>query len=608
MATRRGRAFASHRRSKDDEVNEIVLSSSDSDDVEMLECDKESGESDGSSSDDDVDLKRELYKEVLVDYKKVKELKRKLMLSVSNEGIHLVDSGNEPTVVDTDFLFMLDSVSRCKLPVIMKNNICKAIENHCHASSIDYRSKKLVLEVLKIITEFSDEGDADFPNVSPGNGTPLHGNNDISQGSEACDLSAAANNSPPMVVYSTPSVPTSCMKKHSSVRTQPSPKDSSLPNDHPMRSDLILSSSNYNSSLLNQEHVNRILEKLSTSKTCPAMHKSNPKDPERHSSGYQANHDADSSARTCSDKLNSAKSLSLSGVGSVRKPLQDISNVNLNVSIFYCILSIFSKFVPANAPSELTPNLSKKRQVSSSNRNVTFASTSNALHPKKSPEVQILGEATLSQNNQQFTTYATRASSQVVSATPGLNVDGSGNSTYGLPTYHPRENSSGGKLPIHGPRRPVKPGHLFHGDFQTAKSKFSVSKSELKNYRAICNLATSQFSNEDAVSIAKENLFKDIDEANEDVLARAFKRSSRNRPLSHCNNVDMGFDEYELLYPDVTLQPLDNTVDSGIYAMMFLEHWKSSRSVMHNIFDSSDIPNIRLKIANDLVSSLGTVE
>jgi len=65
--------------------------------------------------------------------------------------------------------------------------------------------------------------------------------------------------------------------------------------------------------------------------------------------------------------------------------------------------------------------------------------------------------------------------------------------------------------------------------------------------------------------------------------------------------VGMGFDEYEVLYPDVPLQPSNNIADSGIYAMMFLQCWKSPRSVLRNIFDSSDIPIIRVKIANDLL-------
>ncbi|KAG2575031.1 hypothetical protein PVAP13_7KG261800 [Panicum virgatum] len=65
--------------------------------------------------------------------------------------------------------------------------------------------------------------------------------------------------------------------------------------------------------------------------------------------------------------------------------------------------------------------------------------------------------------------------------------------------------------------------------------------------------------------------------------------------------VDMGFGKYELLYPNVPHQPLENSFDSGIYTMMFLEHWKSPRTVMRNIFDSSDINIIRVKFANDLL-------
>ena len=63
-----------------------------------------------------------------------------------------------------------------------------------------------------------------------------------------------------------------------------------------------------------------------------------------------------------------------------------------------------------------------------------------------------------------------------------------------LPTYHQRDSSTGGKMPVHGPRRVVKPGFLFNGDFEIAKPKITVSKSEMKNYQAICNLATSEYS------------------------------------------------------------------------------------------------------------------
>ena len=43
--------------------------------------------------------------------------------------------------------------------------------------------------------------------------------------------------------------------------------------------------------------------------------------------------------------------------------------------------------------------------------------------------------------------------------------------------------------------------------------------------------------------------------------------------------------------------------DSGIFAMMFLEHWKSPRSSIFTLFKESDIPNLRNKFGNDLVFS-----
>jgi len=71
--------------------------------------------------------------------------------------------------------------------------------------------------------------------------------------------------------------------------------------------------------------------------------------------------------------------------------------------------------------------------------------------------------------------------------------------------------------------------------------------------------------------------------------------------------VDMDFDQYEYLYPDVLLQPSDVyqfydcnynllrsfccCVDSHIYTM----------TVLRNIFDLSDIPKNNSQIANDLL-------
>ncbi|RLN11233.1 hypothetical protein C2845_PM09G07380 [Panicum miliaceum] len=150
----------------------------------------------------------------------------------------------------------------------------------------------------------------------------------------------------------------------------------------------------------------------------------------------------------------------------------------------------------------------------------------------------------------------------------------------------------------------------------------------------------------------QEHLMKDVDEADQDLLARAFRRSSKAHPLNQSNmgcsfleissahshfrnslefhwdkyvRLDMVFEDYEFVYPVVPEQPLDNTfwsfstnifklhmvfiivfsifgnTDSGIYTMMFLEHWLSPRTSLTSVFSHSDIPKIRIKIANDLV-------
>ena len=125
---------------------------------------------------------------------------------------------------------------------------------------------------------------------------------------------------------------------------------------------------------------------------------------------------------------------------------------------------------------------------------------------QKSPEVHVLREASLVQTvrsmtrrsdemyNKKFSATPSSKVTPVLSTTPTALDDASANSSYGLPRYQHRDSSTGGKVPIHGPRRVVKPGPLFNVDFETTKKKISVSKSELRNYKAICNLATSQFS------------------------------------------------------------------------------------------------------------------
>ncbi|CAL4994265.1 unnamed protein product [Urochloa decumbens] len=275
--------------------------------------------------------------------------------------------------------------------------------------------------------------------------------------------------------------------------------------------------------------------------------------------------------------------------------------------------------------------------------------------------------------------------------------------------YVSRDSSTGGKLPLHGPRRPVKLGPLFQGDYETDKHRISLSAKELMNYKAICLLASSETNRDDVLVLGKvrctfwafgdsfkpdgfvnsfvmstfcyslflkpacqpeeskahfffanigAELMKDPEEANQDTLSCAFKRSHRSSPLNHCNNlffpilfsnhwsvfvvnikdrkfvfldslhdkdheyhkivresvvpsfilhwdkyvnVAMDFDEYSFLYPEMPQQDLQNRVDSGIYAMMCLQYWKSPRTVLSKFFDARDIPRIRIKVANELL-------
>ncbi|CAL4888192.1 unnamed protein product [Urochloa decumbens] len=344
------------------------------------------------------------------------------------------------------------------------------------------------------------------------------------------------------------------------------------------------------------------------------------------------------------------------------------------------------------------------------------------MTPKVSPEVQIIAERTLfdsvramSKNSDSLYnsimkrsqgTFRTptevprnnQAQSHHLSANPPHSV-----------SYKVRNSSSDDQLPFHSPKRPVQQGPLFKDDYVTTSHKYNVSKSEVQNYQAICRLASSKYQGEDAVYLygvrctfwslgeslkphgyvnpfvvavfcyslfhkpnghpdlskrhyffpnIADNLLKDVNAADEDVLSRAFKRSSKARPLKNSNilffptlyeehwfvfavdikdrkfvmldsqfnqndrfqqfvshrmrysfqhywhkfiQFDLDFDDFDFIYPIVPQQPLDHEHDSGIYAMMSLEHWVSPKTLLTSVFTPKDIPNLRIKIANELV-------
>jgi len=63
----------------------------------------------------------------------------------------------------------------------------------------------------------------------------------------------------------------------------------------------------------------------------------------------------------------------------------------------------------------------------------------------------------------------------------------------------------------------------------------------------------------------------------------------------------MRFDDHEVVYPTVPEQGANNLFHCGIFVMMFLEHWTTPRSLITQIFSVSDVPCIRINIANDLM-------
>ncbi|CAL5083948.1 unnamed protein product [Urochloa decumbens] len=339
----------------------------------------------------------------------------------------------------------------------------------------------------------------------------------------------------------------------------------------------------------------------------------------------------------------------------------------------------------------------------------------NSQH-KVCPDVEFLAERTLADNVRAMTQ---KCDNLYNSKLPRIGCGDSISDAFLHPKYSENtaqcqplrsrdsNKNTGGKNPFHG--RLTKPPPSHNSEFVAGTSKFCVTKSEVEKYKAICKLATSQYQCEDAVNISgvrctfwalgdslkpegmvktfvvaafcyslfqkpnghpdvskrhyffpniAENLLKDIDDADEDILARAFKRSSRARPLYQSKmlffpacfqdhwfvfvvdindrkyvildslytendefqeivsqrmrtsfehhwfkyvHLDMGFPHYSFIYPPVPKQPFDKYTDSGIYTMMFIEHWISPRTHLTSVFTPEDIPNIRIKIANNLV-------
>ncbi|TVU23136.1 hypothetical protein EJB05_30279, partial [Eragrostis curvula] len=256
----------------------------------------------------------------------------------------------------------------------------------------------------------------------------------------------------------------------------------------------------------------------------------------------------------------------------------------------------------------------------------------------KSPEVEIVGERTLSETVGQLSkdaeeTYnsnlpkpaaSRRTPSRSLSKAPAFTPDGPMVSGQQLGYKHDA-STTGGKLPPHGPRRAVYPSRHLADCYEIQTPSFRVSQSEVLNYNSICELARSRHKNEFAVDIGgvtcsywslgeslMENLMKQPADRKHESLERAFKLSHKTRDLNKCDmipafqaawdeyiRVPMPFDRFDVIYPDVPTHSEDQMFESGICTMMNLEYWKSPRTILSTFYKLSDTANIRIKSAAD---------
>ncbi|KAF8723733.1 hypothetical protein HU200_021702 [Digitaria exilis] len=564
-------------------------------------------------------IKRAAYVQVLKDLAEIKILKSKLAMSLPHQvvvsiilqlsiwtllilvvakfpmifhgslcGKDMIFLQNRSSVLlDDDFCEKLDSYSGCKLPVVSKEKICNLIQTFCfnprmpvnlevnsinglpdemkksfcnllnYVSNINSRTPKLILDLVKL---FADSADTDDPNivrspqVTPSHEhirTPVNNNFDFS---EPKDFDNIEENGSHGVFCSQYELHKSF---HSSSHLNIDPQ---VMNDNVVRVMQKLSRNNLSSQFPSSSTPSRF-------KTQSPGLKSNLHKRSLDSQGtsqHQHFHEYNRPALQDSTNLRSAKRITKSGD-------------NL--------------FVPDSISPSSNPRLSRfhsqKAALGKENDSPSLSQNGNC-------EVQIVGEKTLSDkvrelSNKSNALYNSNLRNSGASAATPVVVSPHGPSASRPCTqsvsFRARDNSTGGKMPRYGPHRLLNPGHLFQGDFCTASNKIGVSKSQIDNCKAICKLSSSQFKGTDVY---------------QQILSEKM-RSAFEFYWQKYIHFDMGFDEYDFIFPVVPQQPLDNTYDSGIYAMMFLEHWNSPRTKLTSIFTPQDIPKIRILIANQLV-------
>ncbi|CAL4911134.1 unnamed protein product [Urochloa decumbens] len=685
--------------------------------------------------------------------------------------------------LDAGFNNKLDEYAGCKLPASLKFNICKLVQNYClnsglsinmdvqrfnafpdemkitfckllqHAYSIDSRSQKLVLDVIKLLSQSSNEhctatsedkalsSEIEFIQQTSTNNYHGHSNEKQNPG----DLENAFNSDicpdhglPDSSDKSDPNVPSSMHQASHAAINDINGDDGNaslqlpVPNLNRFVPKMCAKVINADVASVLQKLNKRSSAKVSTI----AKNLSSSENPLAANVHASTGHNVDKKRIPLDDLSNELstkrkKSVSFSPQCSSHVDVTMLENMNFYVPDSFSPVSIPGRrrFIPEKdllyLQKSYLSNISSPTDISDDS-NVIKPSSSQfnrqAQSSKVSPEVQIIGERSLAdsvrdmskKSDALYNSKFRRSQGTICSPIhvpeniPSCSRPLSSNLAPSV-THKVRESTTAAKLPSYGSRRIGHSGASVGGQDVSSSVKYHVSNSEVLNYDAICNLAFSEYQGEDVVylygvrctfwslgeslkpngqvhsfvvsvfcyslflkpirhcdvskryyffSNIADNLLKNFDEADEDVLSRAFKRFSKSRPVTHSNmlffptfydehwfvfvvdikgrkyvmldsffkeddeyqqyasqrmrasfeyhwkkllHIDISFEDFQLIYPAVPRQPSGHENDSGIYAMMFLEHWLPNTTSLSDLFGPKDIPNIRIKIANDLV-------
>uniref|UniRef100_A0A0E0FT71 Ubiquitin-like protease family profile domain-containing protein n=1 Tax=Oryza nivara TaxID=4536 RepID=A0A0E0FT71_ORYNI len=234
------------------------------------------------------------------------------------------------------------------------------------------------------------------------------------------------------------------------------------------------------------------------------------------------------------------------------------------------------------------------------------------------------------------------------------------NSSNNLSTSTQDFNSTGGKIPIHGPRRVLILARHATYPFVTEIRRFPITDEEISYYIVFCRLAdSSKWQSYDAVDIdgvkAKEKLPSDMSSTSVmEKLEKSFVGAGKARKLHLCDMlhfpvnfnhhwflfvvdikdrmlvildslhnegdkyfrpilsqlianlqiawdkfvcVPMDFQRFQIVFPPVPRQ--DFSCDSGIYVIKFTELW-SPRIILSTVLPNENIKNIRVQYANQI--------